>query len=199
MTTLMPLPRLEELPSIAKGGLDPAAVGDALRRYQLHVASLSAQLRELQEVRAAAAPAAAPVAIEGHAARAEAVGLVRAAAEFAERIEADAVREAERRLREANDEIRRRGADVAAREAVAAALERELEARREALAGEIRREAEAEAARLVEAAAREAADVVAEARAEAERRLEWARAQAELILRRARAASDQVPAVRRAG
>ena len=197
MTTLMPLPRLEELPVAVKGGLDPAAVGDALRRLQLHVWSLGAPLRELQGARAAAPEI--PVVAEGGAARREAVTLVRAASAFAERIEADAVREANRRLRDADDEVRRRGADIAAREVAVAALERELEARRSALVEETRRAAEAEASRLVEDATREAADIVSEARAEAERRLEWARGQAELILRRARAAAEQGHHIRRAG
>jgi hypothetical protein len=188
---LMPLPRVEDLPA-AKHGVDPAAVEEAFRRFELYAGSLRGQLRELQEARARQLAAGGTALPGGETVtRAEAIELARAAAAFAETLERDARESAQRLIAAAEEEARRHAGELAARRAEVERGESELDARREAFVEEARRAGEAETARIVAEARRQAADIVLEARAEAEHRLEWARAQAAGLLRRAQQGADE--------
>jgi hypothetical protein len=176
---LSPLPRIEELPTARRNGLDRDAVQDAFRTFERLIGSLRGQLRELQE-------APAPAAAEPQTARGEGLELIQAAAAFAETLERDARQTAGARLAAADADIRERSERLAARETEIASLGRELDERHRAAVDEARRAAEAEASRILDEARAEAADRASQSRAETERRLEWARAQSDAILRRAR-------------
>jgi cell division septum initiation protein DivIVA len=209
-----PLPLLGELPAVKKNGLDPEAVADAFRRFEERIASLRDELRSLEaalvEARAVRGHAAADAPVTGAPARAEALDLIRAAAEFAELLERDGRDEARRRLRGAEDELHAQRLKLVEREATLDAQERELEARRDGVLEEALREAqatlaraearaqeklketEAAGARLLEVAREQAMEITREARGEAERQLEWARAQGESLLRRAQREAAEV-------
>jgi cell division septum initiation protein DivIVA len=199
---LLPLPRVDELPRAAEDGIDPEAVEGAFRRFELYAASLRSQLRELQERREQPAEALSPQPVLEPIAggRAEAVDLIRAAADFAETLERDGRETAERLLRDAEA---RAASLVVTLEARAAELERlseELDARRSTSIEDARREAEAVAARTLETARNDAAEIVRAAQADVERRLEWTRAQCDAMLRRAQhGAAELRPAARVTG
>lgn len=183
---LLPLPRVDELPRAAEDGIDPEAVENAFRRFELYAASLRSQLRELQGRREPAEalspqPALEPIVVG----RAEAVELIRAAAEFAETLEHDGRETAERLLRDAEARAASLVATLEARAAEIERLSEELDARRLTSVEDARREADAVAGRTLEAARTDAAEIVRAAQADVERRLEWTRAQCDAMLRRA--------------
>ena len=153
---LLPLPRVDELPRAAEDGIDPEAVEGAFRRFELYAASLRSQLRELQERREQPAEALSPQPVHEQTAggRAEAVGLIRAAADFAETLERDGRETAERLLRDAEDRAANLVATLEARAAEIERLSEELGARRSTSVEDARREADAVAARTEVAAER---------------------------------------------
>jgi hypothetical protein len=202
------LPTLGELPVVKKHGLDPGAVADAFRRFEERIASLRGEHDSLQaalaEARATRERLEASIEAGGAAARAEAVSLIKAAAEFAELLERDGREEARRRMSAAEDELHAQRVKLVEREAELDRKARQLEAGRDEVleraakdaeailaraedrAQEKLKEAEAAGDRLLELAREQAAEITSAARGEAERRLEWARAQSEGLLRRAR-------------
>jgi hypothetical protein len=198
---LLPLPRLEELPRASEDGVDPEAVVDAFRRFELYAASLRSQLRELQTRREGSETVTeAPARQPETGGRAEAVGLIQAAAEFAETLERDGRETAERLLRDAEARAAELVATLEAREAEIERMSDELEARRSTSVEDARREADAVAARMLEVARADAAEIVRAAQADVERRLEWTRAQCDTMLRRAqRGAAELRPVAGSAG
>jgi hypothetical protein len=202
---LTPLPRIDELPRTAEGGLDEDAVRDALEAYRRHATQLQTQLRVLQ-----AAGRSTSVEPTGHAVRMDALHLIRAAAEFADTVERDAQQASANQLARTEEEVRRRQRDLQGRERELDRFRQESErqraevlntARKEARdvlqsaqrdAAQEVREAEASAARLLEQARHQATELTNATRAEVEQTLEWARAQAASIVARAQQGAEQL-------
>ena len=199
---LLPLPRIEELPTARKNGLDPAAVEEAFRRFELYVASLRGHLEELQQALASRETGSEP----GRARRAEALDLIQAAAVFAETMERDAREAAEQHMRAAEQGLQEQRMRLAERELeLSGALEdlgnhgRAILAAAEQEAQERVKEGELACAHLLEAAREQAIEITAAARADVERQLEWARAQGAAVLRRARSEAAELRPVANAG
>jgi len=203
--SLTALPRLDDIPR--KGdGLDPDGVREAFDAFRRHSAQLQAQLRVLQ----AASRSGQTVEPTGHAVRMDALHLIRAAAEFADTVEADAQRASEAQLGKTEEEVRRRRREQQDREAEIERYRQESERQRAELLNNARnearellansnrdatqelREAEAKGSRLLEQARHQATELTNSARAEVEQTLEWARAQAAAILSRAQSGTEQL-------
>src|SRR5436309_10508084 len=189
---LTSLPRLEDLPR--KGdGYDAERVADAFESFRRHSAQLQAQLRVLQAASRGGAPSTEPT---GHAVRMDALHLIRAAAEFADTVEADVQKASEAQLSKTEEEVRRRRREQQDREAEIERYRQESERQRAEMLNNTRnetrellananrdatqelREAEAKGSRLLEQARHQATELTNSARAEVEQTLEWARAQA---------------------
>src|ERR687885_643737 len=191
---LTSLPRLEELPS-TRDGYDRDAVREAFDAFRRHAAQLQAQLRVIQ-----AAGRSAPVEPSGHAFRMDALHLIRAAAEFADKLERDAQGASAAQLARTEEEVRRRQRELQEREAGIERYRQESERQRAEMLNNARnearellananreatqelQEAEARGSRLLEQARHQATELTNAARAEVEQTLEWARAQAGTIL-----------------
>ena len=203
--SLTALPRLDDIPR--KGdGFDPDGVREAFDAFRRHSAQLQAQLRVLQ----AASRSGQTVEPTGHAVRMDALHLIRAAAEFADTVEADAQRASEAQLGKTEEEVRRRRREQQDREAEIERYRQESERQRAELLNNARnearellananrdatqelREAEAKGSRLLEQARHQATELTNSARAEVEQTLEWARAQAAAILSRAQSGTEQL-------
>src|SRR5438876_8146634 len=203
--SLTALPRLEDIPRKADG-YDTDGVREAFEAFRRHSAQLQAQLRVLQ----AASRSGQTVEPTGHAVRMDSLHLIRAAAEFADTVEADAQRASEAQLSKTEEEVRRRRREQQDREAEIERYRQESERQRaemlnaarnetrELLANANRdatqelREAEAKGNRLLEQARHQATELTNSARAEVEQTLEWARAQASAILGRAQTGAEQL-------
>src|SRR4051812_17083942 len=203
--SLTALPRLEDIPR--KGdGFDPDGVREAFDAFRRHSAQLQAQLRVLQ----AASRSGQTVEPTGHAVRMDALHLIRAAAEFADTLEADAQRASEAQLSKTEEEVRRRRREQQDREAEIERFRQESERQRAELLNNARnearellansnrdatqelREAEAKGSRLLEQSRHQATELTNAARAEVEQTLEWARAQAAAILSRPQSGTEQL-------
>ena len=200
---LTSLPRIEDVP-FSDHGYDPDQVRSAFDSFQRHVAQLQAQLRVLQ--------AAGRTSLEpsGHAVRMDALHLIRSAAEFADALERDAQTASATQLSRAEEEIRLRQQESAARQAEVERFRQESERQRQEILGVARnearellansqresaqelREAEARGNRLLEQARHQATELTNAARAEVEGTLEWARAQAASIMTRAQQGAEQL-------
>src|SRR5947208_6969115 len=101
--SLTALPRLEDLPKRGDG-YDAERVREAFESFRRHTSQLQAQLRVLQ----AASRSGQSVEPTGHAVRMDALHLIRAAAEFADTVEADAQKASEAQLSKTEEEVRRR-------------------------------------------------------------------------------------------
>jgi hypothetical protein len=203
--SLTPLPSVEDLPTLADGGYDPARVGEAFESFRRHLTQLQVQLRVLQ-----AAARSGEVDGTGHAVRMDALHMIRAAAEMADTIERDAQTASVAQLRRTQEEVSRRQRELNERESEVERYRQESErqraeilnaARNEAreMQGEAQRqstaevrEAEARANRLLEQARHQATELTNSARAEVEQTLEWARAQASAVLGRAQEGAEQL-------
>src|SRR5436190_6250407 len=203
--SLTALPRLEDLPRKGEG-YDPDGVRGAFEAFRRHSAQLQAQLRVLQ----AASRSGQTVEPTGHAVRMDALHLIRAAAEFADTVEADAQRASEAQLGKTEEEVRRRRREQQDREAEIERYRAESERQRAELLNSARnearellananrdatqelREAEAKGSRLLEQSRHQATELTNSARAEVEQTLEWARAQASAILGRAQTGAEQL-------
>src|SRR3954464_15408813 len=203
--SLTALPRLEDLPR--KGdGYDPDGVREAFDAFRRHSAQLQAQLRVLQ----AASRSGQNVEPTGHAVRMDSLHLIRAAAEFADTVEADAQKASEAQLSKTEGEVRRRRREQQDREAEIERYRQESERQRAEMLNNARnearellananrdatqelREAEAKGNRLLEQSRHQATELTNSARAEVEQTLEWARAQGGLILSRAQQGAEQL-------
>ncbi len=202
---LTSLPRLEDIPTLEGGGLDPDGVREAFDSFRRHALQLQAQLRVLQ-----AAGKTANVEPTGHAVRMDALHLIRAAAEFADALERDAQTASAAQMGRAEEEIRRAQRELQEKEAEVERYRDESERQRaeivnaaknearELLANANRdataevREAEARASRLLEQARHQATELTNAARAEVEQTLEWARQQAGAIMNRAQQGAEQL-------
>jgi hypothetical protein len=202
---LTSLPRLEDIPSLPGGGLDPERVREAFDGFRRHALQLQAQLRVLQ-----AAGKSANVDPTGHAVRMDALHLIRAAAEFADALERDAQAASAAQMARAEEEIRGGQRRLQEREAEVDRFRDESERQRaetlnaaknearELLAAANRdataeiNEAEARANRLLEQARHNATELTNAARAEVEQTLEWARQQAAAIMSRAQQGAEQL-------
>ena len=203
--SLTALPRLEDLPR-SGDGFDQEKVREAFDAFRRHSAQLQAQLRVLQ----AASRSGQSVEPTGHAVRMDSLHLIRAAAEFADTVEADAQKASEAQLGKTEEEVRRRRRELQDREAEIERYRQESERQRaemmnnarnearELLANSNRdatqelREAEAKGSRLLEQARHQSTELTNSARAEVEQTLEWARAQAAAILGRAQTGAEQL-------
>src|SRR5438132_5250433 len=203
--SLTALPRLEDIPR-KDDGFDPDGVREAFDAFRRHSAQLQAQLRVLQ----AASRSGQTVEPTGHAVRMDALHLIRAAAEFADTVEADAQRASEAQLGKTEEEVRRRRREQQDREAEIERYRQESERQRAELLNNARnesrellananrdatqelREAEAKGSRLLEQSRHQATELTNSARAEVEQTLEWARAQAAAILSRAQSGTEQL-------
>ncbi len=201
---LTPLPRIEDLPASTQG-YDRAKVQEAFDAFRRHVTSLQANLRVLQ-----AAPKSAIAEPSGHAVRMDALHVVRAAAEFADTIERDALDAAAKQVGRAEQEIREKQMELHQQEAEIARIRQETERQRGEILSAARseareiltkanrdstaelREAESRGTRLTEQARHHATELTNSARAELEQTLEWARAQADVIVQRARMGAEQL-------
>src|SRR5579884_1892793 len=139
---LAALPRVDDLPVAPGGGYDADAVRAAFDALKRHLLQLQAQLRVQQA--AAGNGSSEPT---GHAVRADALHLIRAASEFADVLERDAQAAAAAQLDRAQQEIRRRERDLA--EAEQQIVQKLAAAKAEA--AEIRRQAERDAAAALRA------------------------------------------------
>jgi predicted ribosome quality control (RQC) complex YloA/Tae2 family protein len=202
---LTALPRLEDLPRQGDG-YDSDAVREAFEAFRRHSTQLQAQLRVLQ----AASRSGQTVEPTGHAVRMDALHLIRAAAEFADTVEADAQRASEAQLAKTEEEVRRRRREQQDRDSEIERYRQESERQRaevlnaarnearELLANANRdatqelRESEAKGSRLLEQSRHQATELTNSARAEVEQTLEWARAQAAAILSRAQSGTEQL-------
>jgi F0F1-type ATP synthase membrane subunit b/b' len=202
---LTSLPRLEEIPAVQGGGLDPQRVKEAFDNFRRHALQLQAQLRVLQ-----AAGKSSNVEPTGHAVRMDALHLIRAAAEFADALERDAQTASASQMGRAEEEIRRAQRELQDREAEIERYRDESERQRaeilnaakaearDLLANSNRdataevREAEARASRLLEQSRHQATELTNSARAEVEQTLEWARQQAGAIMNRAQQGAEQL-------
>jgi len=204
-TSLTALPRLEDLPK-SGDGYDTEKVRDAFEAFRRHSAQLQAQLRVLQ----AASRSGQSVEPTGHAVRMDSLHLIRAAAEFADTVEADAQKASEAQLSKTEEEVRRRRREQQDREAEIERYRQESERQRAEMLNNARnearellananrdatqelREAEAKGSRLLEQSRHQATELTNSARAEVEQTLEWARAQAAAILSRAQSGTEQL-------
>ena len=204
-TSLTALPRLEDLPK-SGDGFDTEKVRDAFEAFRRHSAQLQAQLRVLQ----AASRSGQSVEPTGHAVRMDSLHLIRAAAEFADTVEADAQKASEAQLSKTEEEVRRRRREQQDREAEIERYRQESERQRAEMLNNARnearellananrdatqelREAEAKGNRLLEQSRHQATELTNSARAEVEQTLEWARAQATAILSRAQSGTEQL-------
>jgi hypothetical protein len=203
--SLTALPRLEDLPK-SGDGYDAEKVREAFEAFRRHSSQLQAQLRVLQ----AASRSGQSVEPTGHAVRMDALHLIRAAAEFADTVEADAQKASEAQLSKTEEEVRRRRREQQDRDAEIERYRQESERQRAEMLNQTRnetrellananrdatqelREAEAKGNRLLEQARHQATELTNSARAEVEQTLEWARAQATAILGRAQAGTEQL-------
>jgi hypothetical protein len=203
--SLTALPRLEDLP-MSGDGYDAEKVREAFEAFRRHSSQLQAQLRVLQ----AASRSGQSVEPTGHAVRMDALHLIRAAAEFADTVEADAQRASEAQLSKTEEEVRRRRREQQDRDAEIERYRQESERQRAEMLNQTRnetrellananrdatqelREAEAKGNRLLEQSRHQATELTNSARAEVEQTLEWARAQATAILGRAQAGTEQL-------
>src|SRR3954471_4278104 len=164
--SLTALPRLEDIPR--KGdGYDPDGVREAFDAFRRHSAQLQAQLRVLQ----AASRSGQTVEPTGHAVRMDALHLIRAAAEFADTVEADAQRASEAQLSKTEEEVRRRRREQADREA-------EIE--------RFRQESARQRAQVPNATPNEPRELLANANRDATRKLREAEAKGSRLLEQAR-------------
>jgi F0F1-type ATP synthase membrane subunit b/b' len=202
---LTSLPRLEDIPQTAGGGLDPDRVREAFDGFRRHALQLQAQLRVLQ-----AAGQSANLEPTGHAVRMDALHLIRAAAEFADALERDAQTASAAQMTRAEEEIRRGQRELQAREAEIERFRVESERQRAEILNAAKNEArdllaaanrdataevseaEARASRLLEQARHNATELTNAARAEVEQTLEWARQQASAIMSRAQQGAEQL-------
>src|SRR5436189_1301966 len=203
--SLTALPRLEDLPK-SGDGYDAEKVREAFEAFRRHSSQLQAQLRVLQ----AASRSGQSVEPTGHAVRMDALHLIRAAAEFADTVEADAQRASEAQLSKTEEEVRRRRREQQDRDAEIERYRQESERQRAEMLNNSRnevrdllananrdatqelREAEAKGSRLLEQARHQATELTNSARAEVEQTLEWARAQASAVLSRAQTGAEQL-------
>lgn len=204
--SLTSLPRYEDIEK-AGDGLDPEGVREAFDAFRRHVAQIQAQLRVLQ---AAGPRTGAAVEASGHAVRMDALHLIRAAAEFADVIETDALTASAAQLARTEEEISRRQRELQTLEAEAEAFRKESERQRAEILNTARNEARDERARahadatrelqeteargslLLEQARHQATELTNSARAEVEQTLEWARTQAAAVLARAQHGAEQL-------
>jgi len=205
-----PLPAVDDLPRTRDGGVEPAAVSAALDVYRRSAMQLSAQLRVLKA--AAATPAPKPVLAEpvGHAARMNAMRILRAAAEFADTIEREAEKAASSRLAQIDIDVEQRQRDVVEAETRVKAVRDEFVTNRDELLRRARdeanqllekarsdasaavRAAEAHANELRETARRDAEELTRSVQGDVEETLDWARAEASAILARVQEVSRQL-------
>src|SRR5919199_5063001 len=166
---LTSLPRIEDLPR-AGDGYDAQKVQEAFETFRRHSAQLQAQLRVLQ------AAGRSPHTVEptGHAVRMDALHLIRAAAEFADTVEADAQRASQAQLAKTEEEVRRRRREQQERETEIERFRQESERQR----AEVLNNARNEARELLANSNRDATQELREAEAKATRLLEQARHQA---------------------
>ncbi|MDQ3778426.1 MAG: hypothetical protein M3310_06130 [Actinomycetota bacterium] len=201
---ITPLPRVEDLPTVAQG-YDPERVREAFDAFRRHTVQLQAQLRVLQA--AGQSPNVDPT---GHAVRMDALHLIREAATFADILERDAQRASAAQLSRTEQEVRRRQTELARRETEIDRFRQESERQRAEILNTARnearqlladanrqatqelRESEARGARLLEQARHQATELTNSARAEVEQTLEWARAQANTIMARAQQGAEQL-------
>ena len=201
---LTALPRVEDIPASAEGGLDREAVREGFESFRRHLAQLQAQLRVVQAARQGATETT------GHSVRMDALHLIRGAAEFADMLERDAQRAAAAQVARTEEEVRRRQTELKQRDAEIGSYRAESEreraeivnaAKREAReiinsanadAARELREAESKGARLLEQSRHQAMELTNAARAEVEQTLEWARAQAGVVLARAQEGTEQL-------
>src|SRR3989442_10365500 len=160
---LTSLPRLEDIPQLEGGGMDPDGVREAFDSFRRHALQLQAQLRVLQ-----AAGKTANVDPTGHAVRMDALHLIRAAAEFADALERDAQNASAAQLGRTEEEVRRRQRELQEREAELERYRQESERQR----AEILNGANKEARELLAQANNDASVEVREAEARAARLLE---------------------------
>src|SRR5215831_10084024 len=200
--SLTPLPRVEDLPSVADG-YDRDKVQEAFEAFRRHTTQLQVQLRVLQ---AAGQVSGEPT---GHAVRMDALHMIRAAAEMADTIERDAQTASAAQLRR-TEEVARRQRDLQDRGSEVDRYRQESERQRaemlNAAKAESRQtlqeaqqqaaqevsEAESRAARLLEQARHQATELTNATRAEVEQTLEWARGQAGAIIHRAQSGTEQL-------
>ena len=186
--SLMPLPRVEDLPSAADG-YDREKVREAFDAFRRHTTQLQVQLRVLQASGQGAEPT-------GHAVRMDSLHMIRAAAEMADTIERDAQTASAAQLRRTEEEVARRQRELQERVGEMDRYRQESERQRAELVNaakaEARKttqeaeqqaskeiaEAESRAARLLEQARHQATELTNATRAEVEQTLEWARGQA---------------------
>ena len=198
---LAALPRVEDLPVGAGGGVDREGVREAFETYRRHVAQLQAQLRVAQ---------GAPGEPTGHSIRMDALHLIRGAAEFADMLERDAQRASAAQLARTEEDVRRQQTELRRRDEQIEAYREESERQRKEILSAAQREArettgaasasaavelrdaEAKGARLLEQARHQAMELTNATRAEVEQTLEWARAQAGVILARAQEGAEQL-------
>ncbi|MDX6401492.1 MAG: hypothetical protein QOF27_2098, partial [Gaiellaceae bacterium] len=135
-TSLTALPRLEDLPK-SGDGYDAEKVRDAFESFRRHSAQLQAQLRVLQ----AASRSGQSVEPTGHAVRMDSLHLIRAAAEFADTVEADAQKASEAQLSKTEEEVRRRRREQQDREAEIERYRQESERQRAEMLNNARNEA----------------------------------------------------------
>src|SRR3989442_8585277 len=153
---LTSLPRLEDIPQLEGGGMDPDGVREAFDAFRRHSLQLQAQLRVLQ-----AAGKTANVDPTGHAVRMDALHLIRAAAEFADALERDAQNAASAQLGRTEAEVTRRQRELQAREQEIERYREESERQR----NELLNAANADARELLANANRDATTELPEAEA----------------------------------
>ncbi len=201
---LTPLPKVEDLPTSAQG-YDQDRVREAFDAFRRHVTQLQAQLRVFQAARGRAE--GEPT---GHPVRMDALHIIRAAAEFADKMEQDAQEAVAKQIKQAGSQIGDKQRELVKHETRIEQLDREQEAKRSDLLASARaeaqeivskaereaservKEAEASAARLLEQSRHQATELTNSARAEIDRSLEWARSEAAEIHARARQGAEQL-------
>ena len=166
---LTSLPRIEDVP-FTDHGYDPDQVRSAFDAFQRHVAQLQAQLRVLQ------AAGRSSMESSGHAVRMDALHLIRSAAEFADALERDAQTASTTQLSRAEEEIRTRQQEMAARTVEVERFRQESERQRQEILGVARNESR----ELLANAQREASQELRESEARGNKLLEQARQRAKL-------------------
>src|SRR5213078_532794 len=203
--SLMPLPSVEDLPTLPDGGYDPERVTEAFEAFRRHTTQLQVQLRVLQ-----AAARSGQVEPTGHAVRMDSLHMIRAAADMADTIERDAQTASAAQFRRTEEEVSRRQRELQERESDVERYRQESERQRAEMLNAARtearetqaeaqrhstaeiREAEARANRLLEQGRHQATELTNLARAEVEQTLEWARAQAGAVMARAQEGAEQL-------
>lgn len=191
------LPQLERLARTPGGDYDPDSVAAAFDAFWRNAMQLHAELRVVKA--AAGRPPAAAPSTTNHEARMSAMRIIRAAAEFADAIEAEAQKTAAVQVQRLDSDIERRQREVVENEQRIIEMQERVLRDRDRLI----REAEAAARDIAASARRDADGVLAEARrktdhlsagmqADVEETLAWARAQAASILARVQEVAREI-------